>query len=298
MKTETETETYSDRLLAFSLPRRDARGRAVRLGPVLEEILAAHAYPTPVTHLLAEALVLASLMGGLLKEDGAQLTIQAQTEDGAIRLLVCDYRTGDVRGYVDFDSDLLAKLGANPCLEALFGKGYLAITFETANRQRYQGIVPLEGGSLAAACEAYFFQSEQIPTVLKVGVRARGDSCTAGGVLVQHLPQGEEGRERMHARFDHPDWEHVSVLASTLTHDELVDPALSLEALVWRLFHEEDQIRVERGAELGKGCRCTAAHYESVLSRFPEEERAAMRNDAGDIVVDCAFCSRAFAIAV
>ncbi len=292
------TETYSDRLLAFSLPARDARGRAVRLGPVLDTIIAAHDYPPPVTHLLAEALVLAALMGGLLKEDGAQLTIQAQTEAGPIRLLVCDYRGGELRGYAEFDREKLAGLGASPTLSALFGKGYLAITFETARRQRYQGIVPLEGDSLSAACEAYFFQSEQIPTVLKVGIRARGSSCIAGGMLLQHLPQGEEGRERLHVRFDHPDWKHVSVLAGTLSHDELVDTDLSLDAVVWRLFHEEGEIRVDAGDALSRGCRCTIAHYESVLSRFPEEDRDAMRNEAGEIVVDCAFCSRAFTIGV
>lgn len=293
-----ETETYCDHVLAFSLPDRDARGRAVRLGPALEEIIAAHDYPAPVTHLLAEALVLAALMGSLLKEVGAQLTIQAQTEAGPIRLLVCDYRGGQLRGYVDYDHVQQARLGANPTLPALFGKGYLAITFETAKRQRYQGIVPLEGDSLAAACEAYFFQSEQIPTVLRVGIRARGNSCHAGGVLLQHLPQREEGRERLHARFDHPDWEHVSLLAGTLSHDELVDTNLSLEAIVWRLFHEESEVRVEAGDIVSRGCRCTVAHYESVLSRFPENERDAMRNDNGDIVVDCAFCSREFVIAV
>ena len=293
-----ETETYCDHVLAFSLPDRDARGRAVRLGPALEEIIAAHDYPAPVTHLLAEALVLAALMGSLLKEVGAQLTIQAQTEAGPIRLLVCDYRGGQLRGYVDYDRVQLARLGANPTLPALFGKGYLAITFETAKGQRYQGIVPLEGDSLAAACEAYFFQSEQIPTVLRVGIRARGNSCHAGGVLLQHLPQGEEGRERLHARFDHPDWEHVSLLAGTLSHDELVDTNLSLEAIVWRLFHEESEVRVEAGDLLSRGCRCNVAHYENVLSHFPENERDAMRNDNGDIVVDCAFCSREFVIAV
>ncbi|MEE1876675.1 Hsp33 family molecular chaperone HslO [Altererythrobacter litoralis] len=289
-------EIFADRLLGFSLPCRDARGRAVRLDAVLDEILGAHDYPAPVTHLLAEALVLAALMGALLKEEGAQLTMQAQTQDGPVRLLVCDYRGGEMRGYADFDRDRLAQLGANPSLPSLFGQGFLAITFETGNRQRYQGIVPLEGHSLAAACETYFFQSEQIPTLLKVGIRAQGQSCVAGGVLLQHLPQGEVGRERLHARFDHPDWEHVAVLAGSLSHDELVDGGLSMEALVWRLFHEESEIRVDPGAALTKGCRCTVAHYKDVLARFPEDERDAMRNNAGDIVVDCAFCSREFIV--
>lgn len=289
-------EIFTEQLLGFSVPSRDARGRVVRLDLALDAILSAHDYPAPVKHLLAEALVLTALMGGLLKEEHAQLTMQAQTEGGPIRLLVCDYRAGQMRGYADFDEQQLGGLGTNPSLSALFGKGYLAITFETGQAQHYQGIVPLEGASLAEACEQYFFQSEQIPTLLKVGILAQGSSCIAGGLLLQHLPQGEEGRERLHVRLDHPDWEHVAVMAGSLSHQELVDPDLSMEAIVWRLFHEEDEVRVEPGAHLTKGCRCDVAHYNSVLSRFPEDERDAMRNENGEIVVDCAFCSKEFVI--
>ena len=233
---DTEQKTYAERMLGFSIPSRHARGRAVRLDGVLEEILSAHAYPPAITHLLAEALVLATLIGGLLKESdsvegGAQLTMQAQTEGGVVRLLVCDWRGGELRGYVDFDHERLAALGANPSLFALFGKGYLTITFETEGRQRYQGIVPLEGDSLAEACEAYFSQSEQIPTLIRVASRAGADGRSAAGLLVQHLADGEEGRERLHVRLDHPDWEHVAVMAGSISHDELLDPALSLEAI-------------------------------------------------------------------
>lgn len=120
----------------------------------------------------------------------------------------------------------------------------------------------------------------------------------AAGLLVQHLPDGEEGRERLHVRLDHPDWEHVAVLAGTISHDELLDPALSLEAIAWRLFHEEDEVRVVPGAALSRGCRCTAAHYESIIARFPEEEQAEMRGPDGVIAVDCAFCSKTFALAI
>jgi len=289
-------ETFADQILGFSLPSRDARGRAVRLDRVLDEILSAHDYPAPVKHLLAEALVIAALMGSLLKEEGAQLTMQAQTQQGPVRLLVCDYRDGELRGYADFDSAALKGLGANTSLAALFGQGALAITFETGKGQRYQGIVPLEGASLAAACERYFYQSEQVPTLLKVGARATESGCVAGGLLLQHLPAGEEGRERLNAQPDHPDWEHVAILAGTLSHAELVDPALSMEAIAWRLFHEEGEIRAEPGAHLSKGCRCTVAHFESVIARFPHSERDEMRNDAGEIVVDCAFCSREFVL--
>ncbi|TNE52747.1 MAG: Hsp33 family molecular chaperone HslO [Sphingomonadales bacterium] len=291
-------ETFDDKLLSYSIPMRDARGRLVRLDDVLDQILGAHAYPAPITHLLAEALVLTALMGGLLKEEGAQLTLQAQTQSGPVQLMVCDYRAGQLRGYAEFDGEQLAGLGANPTLGALFGEGYLAITFDTGPGKRYQGIVPLEGVSLSAACQQYFYQSEQVPTLLRVGIRSNAGGCVAGGLLIQHLPQGEEGRERLHARLDHPDWEHVAVLAGSLSHDELVDPNLSMEAILWRLFHEEGDVRVEVGAALTRGCRCSSEHYDEVVSRFSAEDQDAMRNAEGKIVVDCAFCSREFVLGI
>lgn len=290
-------ETGFDRVLRFTVPSRNARGRLVRLGPVLDRILSAHAYPAAIRHLLGEALVLTVLMGTLLKDEEGQLTIQAQTEGGVVDLLACDYRAGAVRGYVRHDAERLAALGANPSLYALFGKGYLAVTFDLASTgQRYQGIVPLEGDSLAAACESYFAQSEQVPTLIRVGVRSSAAGCVAGGLLVQHLPDGEEGRERLHARMDHPDWEHVAAIAGSLRHGELVDPDLSLEALLWRLLHDEGEVRIEAGPALERGCRCSVEHYQSVLSRFPEAELADMRDENGAIKVDCAFCSVEFVI--
>lgn len=290
-------ETFSDALMGFTLPGRNARGRMVRLEGVLEEVLAAHDYPTPVTHLLGEALVLVALMGGLLKGEQAQMTMQAQTNGGIVSLLVCDYRDGAVRGYADFDGERLANLGANPPLTALLGEGYLGITFETEGRQRYQGIVPLEGDSLAAACESYFGQSEQIPTLIRVASRAGTGGHMAAGMLIQHLPEGEEGRERLHIRMDHPDWEHVAILAGTISHDELLDSKLSLEAIAWRLFHEQE-VRVQTGMTVSRGCRCSAQHYEAVIARFPPEEQIDMRGPDGIIAVDCAFCSRTFALAI
>jgi molecular chaperone Hsp33 len=291
-------ETGYDRVLGLTLPGRDARGRAVRLGPTLDTILSAHAYPPAIRHLLAEALVVTALIGSLLKDGDGQLTMQAQSSNGVVDLLVCDYRGGELRGYVRHDADRLIALGPNPSLFALFGTGaYLAITFDLATTgQRYQGIVPLEGGSLAEACEAYFVQSEQVPTLIRIGVRFDGQGAVAGGLLVQHLADGEVGRERLHVRLDHPEWEHVAALAGSTRHEELVDPDLSLEALVWRLFHEESEVRVEPFGAISRGCRCTIEHYISVLDKFPEEDRAEMRNEAGKIVVDCAFCSRLFEI--
>lgn len=291
-------ETFSDKLLGFTLPGRSARGRLVRMEGVLEDVLSAHDYPPPITHLLGEALVLGALIGGLLKGETAQMTMQAQTKGGIVNLLVCDYRAGAVRGYADFNAERLASLGANPSLGALFGEGFLAITFETEGRQRYQGIVPLEGSSLAEACELYFSQSEQIPTLIRVASRAGANGRMAAGLLLQHLADGEEGRERLHVRMDHPDWEHVAIMAGSISHDELLDPALSLEAIAWRLFHEEEEVRVLGGDRLSRGCRCSAEHYATIIARFPPEEQEAMRNEEGVVVVDCAFCSRLFELTV
>ncbi|GMN02284.1 Hsp33 family molecular chaperone HslO [Erythrobacter sp. MTPC3] len=295
---ENQAETFSDKLLGFTLPGRDARARVVRLDKVVDDVLSAHDYPAPITHLLGEALVLGALMGGLLKGGAGQLTMQAHTRTGVVSLLVCDFRAGEMRGYADFDADRLEALGANPPLSALFGEGYLAITFETGPGERYQGIVPLEGDSLAEACEMYFSQSEQIPTLIRVASRAGGSGRVAGGLLIQHLADGEVGRERLHVRSDHPDWEHVAHLASTISHEELLDQDLSMEAIAWRLFHEEDEVRVQQGALLFRGCRCSADYYTSVIERFPAAEREEMRNDDDKIVVDCAFCAKEFELAI
>lgn len=286
-----------DRLVGFTLPDRDARGRVVRLGPVLDKILAAHAYAPAIKNLLADALVVTALLGGLLKRAGSQLTLQAQTEGGIVELLVCDYRDGELRGYVKHDPERLSRLGAKPSLAALFGSGYLAITFDVAGgEQRYQGVVPLEGETLAEAVETYFAQSEQVPTLIRTAVRTGSDTCLAGGLLVQHMADAEEGGGRLHARDERPEWDHVAILAQSIQHDELLDPQLSAEALIWRLFHEEREVRLQAAAPLSRGCRCSIVHFEEVLSRFPKEDRREMSDDKGIIRVDCAFCSREFPI--
>ena len=291
-------ETYADQVLGFTIATRNARGRAVRLDRSVDAILAAHDYPPAITHCLAEALVLSALIGSLLKEEGSQMTMQAQTQGGVIRLLACDFKGGELRGYIDFDADRLNELGANPSLKALFGEGYLALTFDrTGGKGRYQGIVPLEGETLGEACESYFVQSEQVPTLIRVAVQKGPDGCVAGGLLVQHLADGEEGRERLHVRLDHPEWDHVAIMAGSIRHDELADAELSLEALVWRLFHEEDEVRIQPGAMLKRGCRCSVEHYRSIISRFPQSEQDEMKDEDGKIMVDCAFCSRTFEIA-
>src|SRR4051812_28165639 len=294
-KQKVETASSIDAALGFALPERHARGRLARLGPALEAILSAHDYPAPVARLLSEALVLTALLGATLKGAGGQLTMQAQTEAGIVDLLVADYRGGELRGYVRFDAERLAEQPGQPSLFSLFGKAYLAITFDQAlTSERYQGIVPLEGASLAEAVEHYFVQSEQIPSLVRVAVDDSGR--VAGGILLQHLPEGEEGRERLHTRLDHPEWEHVRVIGGTIRAGELADPRLPLETLLWHLFHEEDEVRLLSTVALARGCRCSLEYVRGVIGRFSAEERADMVDEQGYISVDCEFCSRVFRI--
>jgi molecular chaperone Hsp33 len=286
----------ADRTLGFMVPARNARGQVVRLDATLNAILAAHAYPQPLIRLLAEALTLTALVGASMKQDEGQVTLQAQAKGGIVDLLACDWRAGELRGYLKHDPEAIVSEGMS--LPDVFGKGYLALTIDQAvSEERWQGIVPLEGDTLAHALEAWFGQSEQLPTLLRIGVS--GDAASgwlAGGLLVQHLARAEIGGERLDAGEQHPDWEHVAALAATTTAEELTDAELSGEALLWRLFHEE-QVRVVPGPTPVKGCRCSAAHIRDVLMRFPEDQRAEMRDDKGVIAVDCQFCSRVFGIA-
>ena len=291
----SEIELRTDVVLGVTIPARDARGRVARLGPVVDAVLANHGYPALIEKLLAEALTLTALLGALLKDPQGQMTLQAQTQGGIVDLMVCDFRAGELRGYVRFDRERLADASMSPALKELFGDGYLAITFDQPNAERYQGIVPLEGKDLADAAQSYFAQSEEIPSIVRLAAEKRDGHWSAGGLLFQHLPEGEEGRDRLHTRLDHPDWPHVAILAGSVKAEELTDRGLPLDDLIWRLFHEEEEIRTLPAVALGKGCRCDPDYVRSVIRRFPEDERAEMVGDDGLIRVDCAFCSSSFA---
>jgi molecular chaperone Hsp33 len=287
----------TDVALGVAIPSRNARGRIARLGNVIDTVLANHGYPPLIEQLLAEALTLTALLGSLLKEPEGQLTLQAQTEGGIIDLMVCDYLGGELRGYVRHDSEKLPDASADPTLQELFGKGYLAITFDQpVAKERYQGIVPLEGRNLAEAAQSYFAQSEQIPSLVRLAATKGDGHWLSGGLLLQHLPEGEEGRERLHTRLDHPDWPHVAILGGSVKAEELTDPELPLDDLIWRLFHEEEELRTLPAIPLRRGCRCDPDYVRSVIARFPADEREAMVGDDGVIRVDCAFCSSSFAI--
>ncbi len=283
-----------DEVLPFQVDSLDVRGRAVRLGPLLDAILANHSYPPVVTELLAEAILLTALIGSVLRADGGKMTLQAKS-DGAVNLLVADFRVpGELRGYAGFDAEKIAALGPNPRLEQVCGKGYLAITLEQPGTdERYQGIVPLEGENLAEAAQHYFQSSDQLPTTCRLAVRHDGlnNNWIAGGLLLQHLPRGEAGGERLFVAEDAPNWSHAKAMAITVGGDELTDPTLPMTELVWRLFHQDAPVGYAP-VPLSKGCRCSREHVQSVLRQFSFEQLADMREPDGSIKVNCAFCSK------
>ncbi len=288
-----------DRLLGFTLPQRAARGRVVRLGNVLDEILGAHAYPEPVARLLGETLALTALLGALFRPEDGQLTLQAKGQGGPISLMVADFRDWALRGYAALDLDRRFPASDDGSLEALFGRGQLVLTLDqTASAERYQGIVELGSTSLEAAAQGYFENSEQLPTLVRLAASQGADGrWTAGGLIVQQLARAEEGGMRLHVEGDNSDWDHVAALGGSVTADELCDLALSEEDLLWRLYNE-DEVRVFPAETLSRGCRCSVDHIRRVLEQFPEEERADMRNADGVISVDCEFCSKQFLMQV
>lgn len=290
-----DSAKVSDLVLPFQIDALDVRGRISRLGPTLSEVLAAHDYPAPVAQVLAEALALTSLLGSVLREDGGQMTLQAKSK-GPISLLVADYLApGAVRGYAQFDPEAIKGIEPGATLETLFGEGYLALTVDkTLNTERYQGIVALQGASLAEAAGEYFQNSEQLPSLVKLAVRRDGltGEWFAGGMLIQHLPHGEVGGTR-HFAADalHPNWQHAMILANTVRPEELTDPTVTLETVLWRLFHQ-DEPRVYESIGIHRGCRCTRERIQSVLRQFSFEDLMHMREADGSIRVNCAFCSK------
>jgi molecular chaperone Hsp33 len=301
-----------DAVQAFQVDALDVRGRVARLGPTLDELLSNHDYPAPVARLLAEATVLAVLLGSTLKQMG-RFTLQTQT-DGPVDMLVVDIAAPDrVRAYARFDDDRVAALADSGNVSgALVGHGHLAMTIEPAGDQnRYQGIVAIQGEPLETAAHRYFVQSEQIPTRLKlaVGEEVRaGESkpCwRAGALLVQFLPHDTARAaksdldpgdapvgHRPHRVAEDDAWVEAQSLVETVEDHELLDPKLSSERLLWRLFNERG-VRVFRSQPVTAHCSCSRERVASVLKGFPESDRVEMV-DNGRVVVTCEFCGRRY----
>lgn len=282
-----------DLILPFQAEQADVLGRLVKLGPTVDTILSRHAYPEPVSRLLGEAVALTAMLGASLKSDG-KLILQATT-DGPVDLLVADYQVpGELRGYARFDAERVAELDAEDDV-ALLGQGHLAMTIDRGqDTERYQGVVPLEGESLTEAADAYFRQSEQLPTFIRLAVarhyRSNGSegawTWRAGGLLVQKLTR--EGGVSSAKEFEE-DWHRAKMLAETVEDHELLDPTLSPDRLLYRLFHEE-QVRVYRAIPLQTYCSCSRERVEELLHRFSPEDLADMVVD-GEVWVTCEFCN-------
>lgn len=279
---------------AFQIEGWPVRGRLVRLGETINAILSAHAYPEPVAGLLGEACALAALVGSSLKFEG-RLIVQAQG-DGPVRYVVADYDTaGHLRGYCRYDPDEVeaASQGfARPGAKTLLGQGVFVMTLDRGpDFERTQGITPIEGESLSLAAEHYFEQSEQVPTKVRLAVgtvsSGYGPSWRAGGALIQ-LIAGDTARGSTEDV-----WDRSRALFQTLADDELVDPTISPETLLFRLFHE-DGVRLEDARPLQAQCRCSKDRIAAVLTSFGEEDRAGMVEPDGKIRVTCEYCASVY----
>lgn len=310
-------ETREDFVLPFAVEPLEVRGRVVRLGPMVDAILKRHAYPAPVSRLLGEAIALTGLLGTALKFDG-RLILQTKT-DGVVDLIVVDYQAPDaVRAYARFDADKVAEAeragAAKP--GALLGNGILALTIDQGpDMARYQGIVELDGTSLEEVAHRYFAQSEQIPTMVRLAVGERFERQAggapahhwrAGGLMIQFLPQAGD---RIVARDLHPGdapegtaahavdeddaWVEARALVETVEDQELVDPAVAPERLLYRLFHERGA-RVFDAQPLTDRCRCSRDRLKDLLGQFSAEEITDMTLEDGRITVTCEFCSTTY----
>lgn len=271
------------------------RGRLVRLGPAIDSILTRHAYPAPVAAMLGEAITLAVALAGALKYDGV-FTLQTKG-DGPIKLMVADVTTaGAIRGYAQFDA---ARLDAEPAtlgpVPRLLGAGYLALTVDQGEHtERYQGIVELQGSTLAECVHHYFRQSEQVEAALKVAVAQVPDESgaarwRAGALMIQRLPREAFTLER---ETEDDAWRRAAIFMSSSTSAELIAPALAPERLLLRLFHE-DGVRAYKPHALAAKCRCSRHRVETVLRALTPDEIADMKV-AGKITVTCEFCSAVY----
>jgi len=299
-----------DAVLPFEVASLDLRGRLTRLGPALDEVLTRHDYPAPVGKLLGEAIVLTTLLGSSLKFDG-RFILQTQT-DGPVSFLIVDFQAPDrLRAYARFDAK---RLRDGQDSGALLGHGHLAMTIDQgADMSRYQGLVALEGGNLEDAAHEYFLRSEQIPTRVRLAVgeewRGGGDGpkhrWRAGGMLLQFLPKAPERARQAdlhpgdapdgavtHAVAEDDAWVEGQSLIGTVEDVELIDPDLSGERLLYRLFHERG-VRVFAPQTLRAQCSCSREAVSGMLKSFAPKDRAEMVKD-DKVVVTCEFCSSVY----
>ncbi|RAI04439.1 Hsp33 family molecular chaperone [Acuticoccus sediminis] len=305
------TATADDCVLPFSVEELDVRGRVARLGSSLDSILRRHDYPPAVSRLLGEAVILNVLFATALKMEG-RVVLQIQS-DGPVSLLVTDFTTPEgLRGYARFDPEAVAALADDHTLRDIVGEGTMALTIDPKDTvRRYQGIVAMTGDSLEEVAHTYFTQSEQIPTMVRLAVaetmeRRPGEeprrSWRGGGVTVQFLPDASDRIVvRDIAPGDAPDgaardereeddaWVEAAARTQSAQDYELVDPDISAERLLLRLFNERD-VRVFDPFSLSADCRCSTDKIKTMLDQFSHDDRTSMVED-GAIKVTCEFCN-------
>jgi molecular chaperone Hsp33 len=292
----SQLPAHDDLAATFQIERTPVRGRLVRLGPAIHEILTRHDYPAPVANLLGETCALAALVGSSLKFDG-RLMVQAQGA-GPVSFVVADYDTeGSLRGYCRYDAARLAEVShgfAAPGAKALLGEGVFIMTIDQgADMDRYQGVTPIEGETLALSAERYFAQSEQTPTRVRLAVGqadlGAGPRWRAGGMLIQNIAADEARGATAES------WREAEFLFETVGEDELIDPTLRPETLLFRLFHERG-VRLFTPRPLTAFCRCSRDRIVTVLRAFAPDERAGMVEPDGRIHVTCEYCSRVYEV--
>lgn len=305
----TNSIAWDDTVLPFQLDLSDTRGRVARLDGALGEILSQHAYPPVVEALIAEMALLTALIGQTVKLRW-KLSLQVQT-NGPVRMIATDYfapeeegRAARIRAYASFDAD---KLTDAPPMDQL-GAGYFAVLIDQGEGTKpYQGITPLAGPTLASCAEAYFAQSEQLPTKFALTFgrsREAGgpEHWRAGGLMIQHMPKaspfatgggsGEAGLlspEDLLQGEDGENWNRVTILMDTVEDMELIGPAVTPTDLLVRLFHEE-QPRVFDAQSVRFGCTCSEDRVRSSLSIYSARDIGHMTTEDGRVTADCQFC--------
>ncbi|MCP5367584.1 MAG: Hsp33 family molecular chaperone HslO [Hyphomicrobiales bacterium] len=278
--------TTTDLIQPFQIEGLNIRGRLVRLGATLARGLRGHDYPPPVAGMVGEGMALAAVLAGGLKYDGI-FSFQIQG-DGPLGLLVTDVTSGgDLRGYARFDAAAVAAAGDDGgTVPRLFGAGHMAFTVDQGpNTERYQGVTELSGASLGDCAHNYFRQSEQLDTALTLAART-GDAPSSAGLMLQRLPGA--GMGDLDAEERDEQWRRAVILMASVTADELLDPGLDPNRLLFNLFNE-DGVRVFEPRPLRFRCRCSRHRVVNTLRSFPAREVREMAED-GRITVTCEFC--------
>jgi molecular chaperone Hsp33 len=295
-------EVVDDTVLPFAVEALSTRGRLVRLGQAIDQLIKRHDYPEPVSRLVAEAVTLAALLGSTMKLDG-RFQLQTRT-DGPVSMLLVDFDApSNLRALARFDE---ARVEQTKTPGDLLGRGHMAFTIDPGgDMTQYQGVIPLEGQGLERAAHDYFERSEQIPTLVRLAVgeavEPGGRAWRAGGLIAQYLPPTPRRRADFHPG-DAPEgivaheiaeddaWTEAQARAATTEAHELIDPSLSGERLLYRLFNDRG-VRVFETTNLAAICRCSASGVDTMLRSFPPEEVRHMIGDDGMIGVTCEFCS-------